>query len=83
MMKKIEDLTYMQMHANFNFVDFKSGKPLADLRYNLVENCEVNLGAIFGTIIVTICIVIRQYTVPIDRILSVKNARAWVSINFT
>ena len=45
-MKKIEDLTYMQMHANFNFVDFKSGKPLADLRYNLVENCEVNFEAI-------------------------------------
>ena len=23
-----------------------------------------------------------QYTVPIDRILSVKNARAWVSMDF-
>ena len=49
-MKKIEDLTYMQMHANFNFVDFKFGQPLADLRYKLVENCEVNFEAIFGTI---------------------------------
>ena len=25
----------------------------------------------------------RLYTVPIDRILSVKNGRAWVSMNFT
>ena len=46
MMEKIEDLTYM--HANFNFVDFKSGKPLADLRYNLVENCEVNFGQVLS-----------------------------------
>ena len=53
----------MQMHVNFNFVDFKSGQPLADLRYNLVENREVNLGAIFGTIVVTICIVLTYQAV--------------------
>ena len=26
---------------------------------------------------------VRQNTVPIDRILSVKNSRAWVSMDFT
>ena len=53
MMEKIEDLTYM--HANFNFVDFKSGQPLADhqvqfggklrgqFRSNLWDNYSDNL----------------------------------------
>lgn len=35
MMEKIEDLTYM--HANFNFVDFKSGQPLGRPQVHCVQ----------------------------------------------